>query len=221
MTGRRTLTLVAALAVLAVAVPAQAAADPPRRVTIIAVFNPITFGEYAFVNGQLIGSGQAGGPVELQQSAPPYTDWAPVADGNANTRGYYSFSLQPSQTMHYRVASQGVTSKDVPVSVAPRITLSLKPLPGWQVRFSGTFGPVILGQTVAIQRQTATGGWLSLTRAQVHNGNAFLGRIRARHPIKLRAYFYGDATHLPGASPSVRVVPKPPRPKPKPRHRAH
>src|SRR3954464_14882535 len=65
-------TAVAAL-VLVAAVPSTAAADPPSRATIVAGFEPITYGENAFVNGQLFGDNQGGQLVALEQSAPPFT----------------------------------------------------------------------------------------------------------------------------------------------------
>jgi hypothetical protein len=99
--SRRALILLA-LAVLAL--PAVALADVPGRVTIVAIFDPVTYGENAYVNGQLIGEGQGGQIVTLEQSAPPFTEWAPVAQATADYAGYYSFKLHPAQTMQYRTA---------------------------------------------------------------------------------------------------------------------
>src|SRR3954453_2957686 len=41
----RTAAVLAAVAIPVAAVPSTAAADPPARITIVAVFDPITFGE--------------------------------------------------------------------------------------------------------------------------------------------------------------------------------
>src|SRR5947208_11105477 len=72
----RTRSTLAAVALLLLAAPPAATADspPPRRVAIIAVFNPITYGDVTFINGRLVGTGQAGQQVVLEQSAPPFTD---------------------------------------------------------------------------------------------------------------------------------------------------
>src|SRR3954454_10267721 len=150
--------LLALIASLAIAAPAIA--DPPARVTIVAVFEPITYGENAYVNGQLLGDGQAGQLVALEQSAPPFTDWTPVAQTTSDAQGYYSFKLHPSQTMQYRTSSQGTPSeKAVQVSLAPRITLKAQPAGKTSVRYSGAFGPALPGQQVAIQRRSSTGAW--------------------------------------------------------------
>jgi hypothetical protein len=210
----RRLVLACSLALLLAAVPA--AADAPKRVTIIAVFNPITFGDYTFVNGQLVGGSQAGQQVTLEQAVPPYTDWAPVAQTTANSSGYYSFTLQPSQTMRYRASSQGTTSASTAlVSVAPRITLTATALASYQIRFSGSFAPALPGETVAVQRRTPTGGWLTITDAQLHSGSVFLGRTEAEHTLTLRALYLGDDLHMRAVSKAVRVTPRPPKPKPK------
>jgi hypothetical protein len=209
--SRRLALTCCALLLLAVGTAAAAA---PRRVTIIAVFSPITFCDSAFLNGQLVGSGQAGQPVTLEQSAPPYSDWAQVAQTNADSRGYYSFTLQPSETMRYRASSQGTTSGSTAlVAVAPRITLTAQPLASYQIRFSGSFAPGLLGETVAIQRRTPTGNWLTITDAQLHSGTTFLGRTEAQHPLTLRALYLGDDLHMRAVSKAVRVTPTPPKPR--------
>src|SRR4051794_18431520 len=93
--GPRMAAAVAALATLAAAVPSTAAADPPTRVTIVSVFDPLTYGENAYVNGQLFGIAQAAQAVALEQAAPPFTVWTPVAQVAADAAGYYSFKLKP------------------------------------------------------------------------------------------------------------------------------
>ena len=198
----------AALAISVAAVPATAAADPPTRITIVAVFDPIDYGENAYVNGQLIGEGQGGQPVALEQSAPPFTDWAPVAQAAADAQGYYSFKLHPTQTLQYRTSSQGLGSERVvQVSVAPRIRLKAEAVGRSSVRFSGTVAPALEGQTVAIQRRLASGSWSTVTNARLHDGKTFAGRFRTRKPTTLRAYFESDGAHADGYSNVVKVTP--------------
>ncbi len=199
--------IAAATLALAALLAATAVAAPPARVTIVAVFDPITYGENAFVNGQLVDDGQAGQPVALEQSPPPYTDWAPVAQTTSDAQGYYSFKLHPSQTMQYRTSSQGTPSeKTVQVNLAPRIAFSAAAAGKSSVRFSGTFGPALLGQSVAIQRRDSHGAWTTIATATLRKGATFGGRLRARHTITLRAFFAGDVAHLPGASPAATVA---------------
>jgi hypothetical protein len=200
--------ILAACALAVVALPALALADPPTRVTIVAVFDPITYGENAYVNGQLIGNVQGGQLVALEQSAPPFTEWAAVAQATADAAGYYSFKLHPSQTLQYRTSSQGMPSeKAVQVNVAPRIKLKAAAAGRTSVRFSGTFAPALDGQSVAIQRRSPSGGWTTIANARLHDGKTFRGRLRAHTPVMLRALFATDGAHLDGFSNAVRAVP--------------
>jgi hypothetical protein len=198
-----------ATALVALWLPAAAQADPPTRVTIGAVFDPITYGENAYVNGQLIGDAQGGQLVALEQSAPPFTEWTAVAQGTTDPAGYYSFKLQPSQTLQYRTSSQGVPSEKVAqVNVAPRIRLTAAAAGKTSVRFSGTFAPALAGQSVAIQRRSRGGAWTTVANARLHDGKTFTGRLRVHKPVVLRALFATDGAHLFGVSNSVRVVPR-------------
>lgn len=201
-------TVACAVAVLAMLAPAVAAADPPTRVTIVAVFNPITYGENAYVNGQLIGDGQPGQAVSLEQAAPPYTDWTPVAQGVADAQGYYSFKLHPTQTMQYRTNSQGVFSeRAVEVDVAPRITLKAVAAGRSTIRYRGTFGPALEGQSVAIQRRDAAGSWTTIANATLRGGTSFSGRLTAHRATTLRAFFATDGMRPDTYSNSVIVKP--------------
>ncbi len=203
--SRRALVL---LALAALALPAVALADPPGRVTIVAVFNPITYGETAYVNGQALGDGQGGQLVALEQSAPPYTEWAPVAQATTDYAGYYTFKLHPTQTMQYRTSSQGIPSeRSVQVNVAPRLKLKASAAGRKSVRFSGSFAPGLDGQSVAIQRRGSSGAWTTVVNARLHGGKTFQGRLRATKPVMLRAFFASDGAHLNGFSNAVRAVP--------------
>jgi hypothetical protein len=197
-----------ALALWAAAVPPTASADPPTRITIVSVFDPITYGENAYVNGQLFGVAQAGQAVALEQSPPPFTEWTPVAQVTSDAAGYYSFKLHPSQTMQYRTSSQGTPSeRTVQVSVAPRIRLKAQAAGKTAIRFSGTFAPALDGQSVAIQRQLRSGGWKTITSARLHAGKTFGGRFRTRRTTTLRAFFASDGVHLDASSRAVTAAP--------------
>jgi hypothetical protein len=198
-----------AVAAAALAGASTASADPPARITIVAVFEPITYGENAYVNGQLLADTPQGGQVVgLEQSAPPFTEWAPVAQATTDAQGYYSFKLHPSQTLQYRTNSQGIGSERVvQISVAPRIKLSAKSAGRTSIRFSGTFAPAIEGQSVAIQRRNKNGSWTTVANAALHAGKTFEGRLRARKQTTLRAFFATDGAHLDAHSNSVTVTP--------------
>ena len=205
---RSTLATLAAVAALVAAVPSTAAADPPTRVTVVAVFDPITFGENAYVNGQLIGDAQGGQIVALEQSAPPFAEWAPIAQTTADPAGYYSFKLQPSQTMQYRTSSQEIPSdRAVQVSVAPRIKLKAVAAGKTSIRYSGTFAPALAGQSVTIQRRSSTGSWATVATVQLRNGATFEGRVRAHHPMTLRVFYASDGARLTTSSRAVKAAP--------------
>jgi hypothetical protein len=197
------------MAVLAAALtPAAAAADPPTRITIVSVFDPITAGENAYVNGQLFGDGQAGQLVTLQQSPPPFTDWTDVAQVTSDAQAYYSFKLHPAQTMQYRTLSQGTPSeRSVEVAVAPRIKLTASAAGSSSIRFSGIFAPALTGQSVAIQRRNPGGSWTTIASVRLKRGATFQGRMRTRKATILRAFFATDGAHLDGFSNSVHVRP--------------
>ena len=195
------------IGVAALAMAATAFADPPARITIVGVFEPISYGENAYVNGQLLGDNEAGQLVALEQSAAPFTDWTPVAQVTTDAQGYYSFKLHPTQTMQYRTSSQGVGSERVAwVSVAPRIRRKAQAVGKTAVRFSGTVVPALPGKTVAIQRELRGGGWTNVTTARLRGGRTFAGRIRTRHSVNLRAFFANDSVHYDGFSNVVKIA---------------
>lgn len=201
---KRTLIATAMLALCA----APASAEPPARITVVGVFNPITYGDNAYVNGQLIGNEQGGGLVVLEQSTPPaFADWTPVAQVNADPAGYYSFKLKPTQTMQYRTSSQGFGSeRAVQVDVAPRIRFTADAAGKSSVRFSGTIAPAQPDQSVEIQRQLSGGGWTRVTRARLKGGRTFSGRISSRRSIRLRAFYPANGVLLNGTSKPVQIT---------------
>jgi hypothetical protein len=200
-------------AFLAAAVPSTATADPPTRITVVSVFNPIGYGDNDYVNGQLLGAdgktGQPGELVTLEQANPPaFADWAAVAQATSDWDGYYSFKLHPNQTMQYRTNSQGIYSEQaVQVSVTPRIRLKASSAGRTSVRFSGTIAPAFADQSVEIQRQLPRGGWTRVTTARLKGGDVFSGRIRAHKTVQLRAFFAASPAYLAGVSNVVQVTP--------------
>jgi hypothetical protein len=197
----------AALAAVAVVVPATAAADPPTRITIVSVFDPIDFGENAYVNGQVFQDTPAGQVVTLEQSAAPFTVWTAVAQATTDPEGYYSFELHPTQTLMYRTSSQGAASeRTVNVSVLPRISFRAAKAGRATIHFSGTFAPAVAGQQIAIQRRTTHGSWTTVTKATLRSGTTFAGQIRTSHPLTLRAAFANNGALATAASRAITVV---------------
>ena len=204
---RAKVSLAAALAALVASSPSMAWADPPTRITIVAVFDPIKYGENAYLNGQVYQDTPGGQVVTLEQSASPFVEWTPVAQVTTDPEGYYSFELHPTQTLMYRTNSQGASSeRAVNVSVLPRITFKATRAGRATVRFSGTFAPAVDGQRVTIQRRTANGSWATATKVPLRSGKTFEGRIRAGHPVTLRASFTTNGALATAASKAVTVV---------------
>ena len=206
---RRAIAVGVVLFAVGGAVPAIAQ-TPPTRITIVSVFDPITYGENAFVNGQLIGDDESDQLVTLQATPYPFTTWADVAQVTTDYAGYYSFKLLPGVGTHYRTVWNGqmMSEREVQVTVAPRITFRAMPIGGGRVRFSGKLAPAIPDQKVAIQRQSPSGAWRTVATARLKAGTTFAGRLHAHKQIRLRAFFASDGAHLDGVSPAVRVTPR-------------
>jgi hypothetical protein len=193
------------------AAPAGAGAAPPRSVAIIAVFNPITFGDVTFINGRLMGPGQAGQPVVLEQSLPPFSDWSPAFETTADSSGYYSFEVQPGDTTQFRASAQGTPSKPVQIKVTPKLTFTAWPAGVGNVRFSGSLRPARPAGLVTIQRRSSTGAWSTIGSAGLGTGTSFTGHLRAHFKLTLRAIYRGDDLHPTGFSRAVTVMPRVPR----------
>ena len=193
---------------LALGLASTASADPPARITVVAVFNPITYGDNAYVNGQLIGNEQGGGLVVLEQATPPaFTDWTPIAQVNADPAGYYSFKLRPNQNTQYRTSAQGFGSeRAVQVNVAPRVRFSAEASGRTSIRFSGSIAPAFADQSIEIQKRLRGGGWARVATARLRGGRIFAGRFNARHTTELRAFYPADGAHLNGISRSVKIT---------------
>jgi hypothetical protein len=206
---RRAATAAVAVLAFSVAAVPAASAEPPARITVVGVFNPITYGDNAYVNGQLLGNEQGGQLVVLEQSNPPaFTDWTPIAETTADPAGYYSFKLKPTQNTQYRTSSQGYGSeRAVQVNVAPRVRFSAQAAGASSIRFSGSIAPAFADQSIEIQKHLAGGGWTRVATARLKGGRTYSGRIRARRATDLRAFYPSDDAHPNGISRSVKVTP--------------
>src|SRR5437763_9815905 len=148
--------LVAALIALAAGASAAAAQGPPARITIVSLFDPITYGDNAYVNGQLIGSDdQSAQLVTLQAAQFPFTTWADAAQVTTDAQRYYSFKLHPTATTHYRTMWNGqlTSERDVQVQVAPRLVMNASPVGRSSIRYAGRIAPAQIDGSVMIQRE--------------------------------------------------------------------
>jgi hypothetical protein len=201
--------LAACAAALALAAPA-AAQTPPERITIVALFDPIYFGQKTFVNGQLIGGDNAGQIVTLQEAPFPFTTWSDVAQITTDYQGYYSFMRRPALTTYYRTVWNGqvMSEQQVQVRVFPRLSFHASRLNSKTVRFAGTLAPAHPDQAIQIQRQTGS-GWRTVASYTLRGGGStFAGRLRAHHAVRLRAFFPSQGDVVPAYSVAV-TVPKP------------
>ena len=173
----------------------------PLGLQIAATPNPVTFNFASTITGQLTGTGNAGRTVQLQSRPFPYT--AQFANlGNAvvtDANGAFAFPLPVvSATAQYRVVTVGppsVTSPILTLAVAVRVKTNVsttRPRRGSLVRFSGTIRPARPGALYAIQKQTATGGWVTVAGSITRTGGAtysgFSKRIRVRRGGNYRVF---------------------------------
>ena len=173
----------------------------PLGLQIAATPNPVTFNFTSTISGTLTGTGNAGRPLQLQSRPFPYTagfansGFSAMTDANGN----FAFPLPavPS-TAQYRVVTAdkaNVTSPVLTLGVAVRVKTNVStthPRSGSLVRFSGTIRPARPGALYAIQKQTSTGGWVtvagSITRTGGQSFSGFSKRIRVRHSGTYRVF---------------------------------
>lgn len=173
----------------------------PLGLQIAATPNPVTFNFASTITGRLTGTGNAGRTVQLQSRPFPYTAQfanlgnAVVTDGN----GAFAIPLPVvPATAQYRVVTVGqpsVTSPILTLAVAVRVKTNVsttRPRRGSLVRFSGTIRPARPGALYAIQKQTATGGWVTVAGSITRTGGAtysgFSKRIRVRRGGNYRVF---------------------------------
>jgi hypothetical protein len=218
--GRAALVALLGAAALLLA-PLTAAAQqtyPEDQLRILSVFKTITFGEGAFITGQLrrvVGPDVPSEPyvgrgITLEQSPFPYVaGWTTVATTVTDAEGYYDFRQRPDLNTRYRVRSEDppLTSveKVARVRFAVRLRLSdTTPAKGDLVEFSGTVVPAHHGGTVYIQRQSGATSWKTVTRGRLRFLNdftsAFRRRVRVHQSGVFRVRVESDGAHLAGTN---------------------
>lgn len=163
----------------------------PLGLQIAATPNPVTFNFASTISGQLTGTGNGGRQVQLQARPFPYTAafanfGAPVV---TDPNGGFAFALPAvPATAQYRAVAvdrPNVASPVLTLGVAVRVKTNVsteRPRRGSLVRFSGTIRPARPGALYAIQKQTSTGGWVtiggSVTRTGGQTYSGFSKRVR-------------------------------------------
>jgi hypothetical protein len=183
--------------------------------------NPVTWGETAFVSGQIIGSDVSAAQVSLFGRAFPFTD--PLKQiGNtvlADSQGNYLFVLPAVlTTSQFEVqgkTSPAFTSSIQTLQVASKVTLGVagKVRKGRAVRFHGVVQPPQDGTVVVIQKLRRNGTFANFaTTTLTHRNDGFSGysvrkRLGGTHTFRAVVESAGGAV-VPGVSPTrtVRVT---------------
>lgn len=198
--------------------PPPAEAPPsPDRITIIAIFKTINFGERAFVSGRFRRQetpdaeavGYQGKTVSLEEAPYPFAAFTPIGSTVTDREGYYAFSARPGLNSRYRVVSADPAvqseAKLIRVRLGVRVEISRERVrKGRSVEISGVVTPAHEGNRVEIQRRTKAGRWLTVSRTRLEGGE-FARKVRLRSDGVFRVRVLGDVDHLPGVSKQVFV----------------
>jgi hypothetical protein len=189
--------------------------------TIVFTPNPVTFGEPAFVSGQIVGSGASGAEVTLFGRAFPFTD--PFTQiGNpvvADAAGNYLFTLSTAlKTTQFQVSAKTnppFTSAIGTLQVASKIGLSVtgKVRKGHKVRFHGIVAPAQDGIVVQIQKRKRDGSYRVLTAVSLKHRSDGRSSYSVRKKLYRRGIFRafvnsagGEVVAAASRNHSVRVV---------------
>ena len=210
------LALAVALApAVAVAAPKPKPPKPPTSaaaVSIAAKPTVIVFGGATVLSGRVNGA-QAGVVIRLEQdNTRPYGDGYTATGATATTanNGAYALTVKPLLNTQYRVVAQAsppVTSAATLVRVRTLVGLSVSdatPRSGSLVRFSGTVLPAHDGRTVSIQRRSATGRFITVSRTTLRDAgdmrSTYSRRVRVSRDGVYRVKVTGDTDHINGFS---------------------
>ncbi len=212
----RTIVCTAGLLVLPVALPATAGAShkpghnpggQQPAFSIAAKPAPVVFGSTTLISGRLAGA-DAGTAVTLREDPFPFGDvLSPVARTATDKQGNYSFTRMPLKNTGYRATSGSTRSASVLVNVRIRMSLRVSdstPRVGQRVQFRGRACPTHNGLTVAIQRRSSTGRYVTVRRTTLKPAttcSAYSRIFRIYRDGRYRATA-DDADHARGYSPS-------------------
>ena len=164
--------------------PPPAETFNPDRITIIAIFKTINFGERAFLSGRFRRQenpdadavGYQGRTVTLEEAPHPFAAFTAVASTITDREGYYAFSARPGLNSRYRVvASDPAVQSDaklIRVRLGVVVEASRERVKkGRSVQLSGEVTPAHDGNRVEIQRRTRSGRWQTVSRTKLKTAN--------------------------------------------------
>lgn len=156
----------------------------PAAVTIAATPRVVTFGKPVTIAGTV--AGRPNDQVEVEQTPYPFTDpFKNAGQGMTDAAANYSFQVTPALNTRYHVVAKSppATSADIDVLVRTKVGLRLSdrtPARGQRVRFRGTVLPAHDGQTVRIQKRTAS-GWKTIATPTLVAATPLDGVARSKY----------------------------------------
>jgi stage II sporulation protein D len=140
------------------------------------------------------------GGVALERRVAPGAKWqVAVAHLPIGTKGNFSVALHPTANRAYRLVSAGK-------AVSPRSDVGVQPALALAVttgHFRATMYPALPGETVVLEKQTATGWALGESETTGQHGHAAFTTAPATG--NWRVHYVGDASHRRGHSPAISV----------------
>ncbi|MEY2442296.1 MAG: hypothetical protein QOJ46_1722 [bacterium] len=201
---------------------AKPPANPPAKkpaVTLDARPNPIVFGTTTTLSGDVAGKGSGGVTIRFEEDATrPYGDsYKPsVLTAKTANNGRFSVAAKPLVNTQYRAIAQtspAVTSPPRLVLVRTLVGLKVSdstPRRGSLVTFSGSVFPAHDGAHALVQRQTRSGGFVTLARPLLRDAgtqrSTYTRRLRIRTNGVYRVKVAGDADHINGYSRTRTII---------------
>jgi hypothetical protein len=209
------LSVLAALA--AMAVPSIAAAHPvrDRGLTIGVTPNPISAGESVLIYGALQGTAIANQPIVLYHRVNPQARYSVVSRTVTSATGFYEFPRADGVVVSNREwfvrGPDGTHSLTVHEKVSALVNVSSNVSStdtSTPVMFTGAVAPDHAGQRIALQVPSAHGnGWQTFASGRLNSASQFTITHRFARPgiETVRAYFSGDARNIASESDSITV----------------
>jgi hypothetical protein len=185
-------TLIAAVAIAALAAAGVVAAAPPS-LTLKAAPTLVAYGQTSTLTGTL-STGKSGQTVTVEGQECGKTAFSKVATATTGAGGAYSYAAKPSLNTSYRTRSKNATSPTVVVNVQPALRLRKLATRKFSIQLSAAQS--FVGKFVYFQRYTATRKWRNVrkvTLTSVKAGTAptqissavFRAKVASR--VKVRA----------------------------------
>ena len=149
--------------------------------------------------GQLTGVARGLPDAVLQQL--DGTSWKDLGTVKPSTDGTVTFSIKPTVTTRYRLATGKVSAPSVRVPVAPLVRFNAPRTPD---QLSGYVRPLSLaGARVLVQRQQGV-GWVTAAQATVASDGSFLAKLQLTDGV-YRARVGSGHGYVAGVTPVLQV----------------